>query len=129
MIDESVKLSRLFCEKKWPILAFLDTHQPGKLEHPYPSHCLAGSHESNLVPGIIIYLSHNLLLLFLNYILRTNINCILYTALEWLEKEPNVTIRRKDCYDGYIGSIQEDGSNAFADWVKTNNIQLVSISR
>lgn len=49
-----------------------------------------------------------------------------YTALEWLEKEPNVTIRRKDCYDGYIGSIEEDGSNVFADWVKTNNIQLVS---
>ncbi|KAI7746156.1 hypothetical protein M8C21_010353 [Ambrosia artemisiifolia] len=88
MIDESVKLSRLFCEKKWPILAFLDTHQPGKLEHPYPSHCLAGSHESDLVP-----------------------------ALQWLEKESNVTIRRKDCYDGYIGSIEADGSNVFADWL------------
>lgn len=37
-------------------------------------------------------------------------------------------IRRKDCYDGYIGSIQEDGSNAFADWVKTNNIELVSFN-
>lgn len=99
MIDESVKLSRVFCENKWPVLAFLDTHQPGKLEHPYPSHCVAGSHESNLVP-----------------------------ALEWLEKEPNVTIRRKDCYDGYIGSIQEDGSNVFADWVKTNNIQLLLVA-
>ncbi|KAI3778689.1 hypothetical protein L2E82_08072 [Cichorium intybus] len=49
-------------------------------------------------------------------------------SLEWLEKEPNVTIRRKDCYDGYIGSIQEDGSNAFADWVKTNNIQLLLVA-
>ncbi|KAI7734161.1 hypothetical protein M8C21_026393 [Ambrosia artemisiifolia] len=49
MIDESVKLSRLFCEKKWPIIAFLDTHQPGKLEHPYPSYRLAGSHESDLI--------------------------------------------------------------------------------
>ncbi|KAJ9552093.1 hypothetical protein OSB04_016138 [Centaurea solstitialis] len=99
MINESEKLSRLFCDHKWPVLAFLDTHQPGKLEHPYPSHCLAGSEESNLVP-----------------------------ALEWLEKEPNVTIRRKDCYDGYIGSIREDGSNAFADWVKTNNIQLLLVA-
>lgn len=53
MINESEKLSRVLCDQKWPILAFLDTHQPGKLEHPYPSHCLAGSHESNLVPGII----------------------------------------------------------------------------
>lgn len=54
MIDESVKLSKLFCDKKWPVLAFLDTHQPGKPEHPYPSHCLAGSDESNLVPGTYI---------------------------------------------------------------------------
>ncbi|KAD4179337.1 hypothetical protein R6Q59_022876 [Mikania micrantha] len=99
MIDESVKLSRVFCDKKWPILAFLDTHQPGKLEHPYPSHCVAGSHESNLVP-----------------------------ALQWLEKEPNVTIRRKDCYDGYIGSIEEDGSNVFVDWVKNNNIQMLLVA-
>ncbi|XP_071733667.1 nicotinamidase 1-like [Rutidosis leptorrhynchoides] len=99
MIDESVKLSRMFCEKKWPVLAFLDTHQPGKLEHPYPSHCLAGSDESNLVP-----------------------------ALQWLEKEPSVTIRRKDCYDGYIGSIEEDGSNVFVDWVKSNNIQTLLVA-
>ena len=52
----------------------------------------------------------------------------IYTALQWLEKEPNVTIRRKDCYDGYIGSFDEDGSNVFVNWVKTNNIQTVSIS-
>ncbi|KAK1430295.1 hypothetical protein QVD17_12937 [Tagetes erecta] len=99
MIDESVKVSRVFCEKKWPIFAFLDTHEPGKLEHPYPSHCLAGSHESNLVP-----------------------------ALQWLEKEPNVTIRRKDCYDGFIGSMEEDGSNVFVDWVKNNNIQTLLVA-
>lgn len=99
MIDESLKLSRVFCENKWPILAFLDTHQPGKLEHPYPAHCVAGSDESNLVP-----------------------------ALQWLEKEPNVTIRRKDCYDGYIGSFEEDGSNVFVNWVKTNNIQTLLVA-
>ncbi|XP_076960640.1 nicotinamidase 1-like [Bidens hawaiensis] len=99
MIDESVKLSTVFCEKKWPILAFLDTHQPGKLEHPYPSHCLEGSHESDLVP-----------------------------ALKWLERESNVSIRRKDCYDGYIGSIEEDGSNVFADLVKNNKIQTLLVA-
>lgn len=51
----------------------------------------------------------------------------MHIALQWLEKEPNVTIRRKDCYDGYIGSMEEDGSNVFVDWVKNNNIQTVSI--
>lgn len=61
MINESVKVSRMFCEKKWPVLAFLDTHQPGKPEHPYPSHCLAGSDESNLVPGTYFLLKFHLI--------------------------------------------------------------------
>lgn len=51
MIEESGELAKLFCDKKWPVLAFLDSHQPGKLEHPYPAHCIVGTEESNLVPG------------------------------------------------------------------------------
>jgi nicotinamidase-related amidase len=98
MINESAKLARVFCDKKWPIMAFLDSHHPGKLEHPYPPHCITGTDESNLVP-----------------------------ALQWLEREPNVTIRRKDCYDGYIGSMEEDGSNLFIDWVKTNQIKALLV--
>ncbi|KAH0732037.1 hypothetical protein KY289_003225 [Solanum tuberosum] len=98
MIDESSRLARMFCDKKLPVLAFLDSHHPDKLEHPYPSHCITGTDESNLVP-----------------------------ALRWVEEEPNVTIRRKDCYDGYIGSFQEDGSNVFVDWVKNNQIQLLLV--
>ncbi|CAN4111975.1 unnamed protein product [Withania somnifera] len=98
MIYESARLARIFCDKKWPVLAFLDSHYPDKLEHPYPSHCITGTDEANLVP-----------------------------ALRWVEKEPNVTIRRKDCYDGYIGSFQEDGSNVFVDWVKCNKIQLLLV--
>ncbi|KAG8368596.1 hypothetical protein BUALT_Bualt15G0061900 [Buddleja alternifolia] len=98
MIEESAKLTKLFCDKKWPVLAFLDTHHPGKLEHPYPPHCISGTDESELVP-----------------------------ALRWIEDEPNVTIRRKDCYDGFIGSIQEDGSNVFVDWVKHNKIQVLLV--
>lgn len=50
MVDESVKLAREFCEKKWPIYAFLDTHHPDVPEPPYPPHCIAGTDESNLVP-------------------------------------------------------------------------------
>ncbi|XP_049389137.1 nicotinamidase 1-like [Solanum stenotomum] len=98
MIDESSRLARVFCDKKLPVLAFLDSHHPDKLEYPYPSHCITGTDESNLVP-----------------------------ALRWVEEEPNVTIRRKDCYDGYIGSFQEDGSNVFVDWVKNNQIQLLLV--
>lgn len=98
MIDESARLARVFCEKKWPIMAFLDSHHPNKAEHPYPPHCISGTDESNLVP-----------------------------ALKWLEKESNVTIRRKDCFDGYLGSMENDGSNVFVDWVKTNNIKLILV--
>ncbi|XAR53016.1 Nicotinamidase [Bertholletia excelsa] len=98
MIDESARLARVFCEKKWPVFAFLDSHQPDKIEHPYPPHCITGTDESNLVP-----------------------------ALRWLENESNVTIRRKDCYDGYLGSMEEDGSNVFVNWVKTNMIKTLLV--
>ncbi|XP_043721456.1 nicotinamidase 1-like [Telopea speciosissima] len=98
MLEEAVKLVRVFCEKKWPVMAFLDSHHPDKPELPYPSHCLIGSEESNLVP-----------------------------ALQWLEKEPNVTIRRKDCMDGFIGSMEKDGSNVFIDWVGSNKINVILV--
>lgn len=51
MVDESVRLARVFCEKKWPVFAFLDTHYPDVPEPPYPPHCISGTDESNLVPG------------------------------------------------------------------------------
>jgi len=98
MIGESANLARAFCDKKWPILAFIDSHSPGKPEPPYPIHCISGTDESKLVP-----------------------------ALQWLEKEPNVMIRRKDCYDGYIGSMEADGSNVFVDWVKNNHIKTLLV--
>lgn len=98
MVDESVKLAREFCEKKWPIYALLDSHHPDVPEPPYPPHCIAGTDESNLVP-----------------------------SLQWLEKEPNVTIRRKDCIDGFLGSLEKDGSNVFVDWVKSNEIKAILV--
>ncbi|KAK9164012.1 hypothetical protein Syun_004914 [Stephania yunnanensis] len=99
MVEESVRLARGFCDRKWPVLAFLDSHHPDKPEHPYPPHCLIGTDESNLVP-----------------------------SLQWLEKEPNVVIRRKDCIDGFVGSFEEDGSNVFVDWVKTNGIEVILVA-
>ncbi|KAK9285626.1 hypothetical protein L1049_024823 [Liquidambar formosana] len=98
MVDKSVKIAKVFCEKKWPIFAFLDSHHPDVPEPPYPPHCIAGTDEAKLVP-----------------------------ALQWLENEPNVTLRCKDCIDGFLGSIEKDGSNVFVDWVKTNQIKVVLV--
>ncbi|KAL8038345.1 hypothetical protein ABFX02_11G101200 [Erythranthe guttata] len=98
MVDESAKLAREFCDRNWPIYALLDSHHPDIPEPPYPPHCIAGTDESKLVP-----------------------------SLQWLENEPNVTLRRKDCIDGFLGSLEKDGSNVFVDWVKTNEIKVILV--
>ncbi|KAA8530753.1 hypothetical protein F0562_005479 [Nyssa sinensis] len=98
LIDETVRLAKVFCEKKWPVFAFLDSHHPDIPEHPYPPHCIAGTNESKLVP-----------------------------SLQWLENEPNATIRCKACIDGFLGSIEKDGSNDFVEWVKTNQIKVILV--
>ncbi|KAJ0977172.1 hypothetical protein J5N97_012646 [Dioscorea zingiberensis] len=98
MVKEAARLAKVFCDKKWPIFALLDCHHSDKPEPPYPPHCIIGSGEENLVP-----------------------------ELEWLEKEPNVTTKRKDCIDGFLGSMEKDGSNTFANWVKTNQINVVLV--
>ncbi|KAG6526348.1 hypothetical protein ZIOFF_016331 [Zingiber officinale] len=97
MVEEAARLARHFCEMEWPVLVFLDSHHPNKPEPPYPPHCVVGSGEEDLVP-----------------------------ALKWLEEDPSVTIRRKDCFDGFIGSMEKDGSNAFSKWVNANQIKTVS---
>ncbi|KAL4340350.1 hypothetical protein GQ457_08G037560 [Hibiscus cannabinus] len=103
MVQESVRLARLFCEKKWPVFAFLDTHHPDILEPPYPPHCIAGTDEARLVP------------------------CLCIIDLQWLENEANATLRRKDCIDGFLGSVDKDGSNLFVDWVNKNQIKAILV--
>lgn len=99
MVEEANRISRIFCDRKWPIYALLDTHYPDKPEVPFPPHCVIGSGEENFVPELL-----------------------------WLEKEEeNVTIRRKDCIDGIIGSINKDGSNVFVHWLKQNQIQTILV--
>lgn len=51
MVDEATKLARVFCDKKWPVFAFLDSHDPDVPEPPYPPHCFAGTSESKFIPG------------------------------------------------------------------------------
>lgn len=53
MVEESMKLARVFCEKKWPVFALLDSHHPHVPEPPYPPHCIVGTDEAKLVPGTL----------------------------------------------------------------------------
>ncbi|MGB3404704.1 MAG: isochorismatase family protein [Microcoleaceae cyanobacterium] len=97
MISESNRLAQAFVAKKMPILAFLDSHEPGKPEPPYLPHCEKGSGDEKLVP-----------------------------KLEWLETHPQVTLIEKDCINGFIGSIDiKTGQNSLIEWV--NHLQLEAL--
>ncbi len=98
MVSETNRLAHSFIEQGMPILAFLDTHESGKPEPPYPPHCERGTGEEELVP-----------------------------ELKWIEKEPLATLVRKDCINGFIGSFQPDGSNSIIDWVKENRVKNVLV--
>ena len=104
MVAETDRLARVFQDAGWPILAFLDTHEPGKPEPPYPPHCERGTGEEELVP-----------------------------ALKWLESAGQATLIRKDCINGYIGSIEHQGDNRgggrnrFADWVLQEKLEALLV--
>lgn len=99
MVSESDRLARTFVERGWPVLAFLDTHEPGKPEPPYPTHCEKGTGEEKLVP-----------------------------ELEWLENNPLATLVTKDCINGFIGSIDLDtGRNVFLDWISDRKLEVLVV--
>lgn len=98
MIAETDRLARAFTARGWKILAFLDTHVPGKPEPPYPPHCEAGTGEEELVP-----------------------------ALRWLERDANTTLVRKDCINGFVGAIGPDGGNRVVEWVKANRLATILV--
>ena len=87
-------LARRFEAQGWPILAFLDTHVPGKPEPPYPPHCEKGTGQEELVP-----------------------------ELKWLEGEKGATLQRKDCINGFVGGIDKDGRNRVVDWVNKYKLE------
>jgi nicotinamidase-related amidase len=99
MVNETEKLARHYSAQGWPVLAFLDTHTPGKPEPPYPPHCEIGTGEENLVP-----------------------------ALQFLETDPNATLIRKDCINGFIGAQRPDGTNQVLEWLKANDIEQVIVT-
>jgi nicotinamidase-related amidase len=94
MVSETDRLARAFLGSGRPVLAFLDTHEPGKPEPPYPPHCEAGTGQEELVP-----------------------------ELAWLEGAANVTLLRKDCINGYVGATRPDGSNAVAEWIGAHGLR------
>ncbi len=99
MILETDRLARAFAERQQAILAFLDTHEPGMPEPPYPSHCEAGTGEEDLVP-----------------------------ALAWLATCPQATLVRKDCINGFVGAIDAtSGRNGVVDWVNAGALETVLV--
>ena len=98
MVAEADRLARGFAERGWPVLAFLDTHEPGVPEPPYPPHCEAGTGEEELVP-----------------------------ALQWLETASSATLGRKDCINGFVGAIGADGRNAVVDWANANRVENILV--
>ena len=97
MVMETDRLARAFSLGARPILAFLDTHEPGKPEPPYPPHCEAGTGEELLVP-----------------------------ELGWLERDPNAIMIRKDCINGFVGAIEGD-RNHVVNWVNTNRLDSLLV--
>lgn len=98
MVAETDRLARAFSAGGRPILAFLDTHVPGKAEPPYPPHCEAGTGQENLVP-----------------------------QLAWLENDKHATLVRKDCINGFVGSITPDGRNRVVDWTNANRLEEILV--
>eukprot|EP00850_Spirogloea_muscicola_P003583 SM000014S00371 [mRNA] locus=s14:956134:957608:- [translate_table: standard] len=99
MVAETAALAAAFAERRWPALAFLDTHAADRPEPPYPPHCVAGTGEEDLVP-----------------------------ELAWLESCPTATLVRKDCIDGFVGATAPDGSNAVVDWVRRNQLRQIVVT-
>lgn len=104
MVGETERLARRFVARRRPVLAFLDTHEPGKPEPPYPPHCERGTGEENLV-----------------------------RELEWLADEPDVTLIRKDCINGFVGAMEATPirgahgatHNRCVDWVNAHRLAAV----
>ncbi|MEM8867361.1 MAG: isochorismatase family protein [Verrucomicrobiota bacterium] len=96
MVAQTDQLAKEFITAKRPILAFLDTHQPGVPEPPYPPHCEIGTGHEHFVD-----------------------------ELSWLDQEPSVQKIRKDCINGYIGAVGKDSQNAFTNWIQDNQIEHI----
>ena len=104
MVATTECIARQFVERRRPVLAFLDTHEPDRPEPPYPPHCITGTGEENLVE-----------------------------ALAWLADEPDVTLIRKDCINGFVGAIEQTfrshgaSHNKCVDWVNGHRLDSLVV--
>jgi nicotinamidase-related amidase len=79
---------------------FLDTHASDIPEPPYPPHCIEGTGEE-----------------------------LIDEELAWLLDEPRVRVIRKNCINGFVGSIDRvTGQNVFADWVRSAGITTLVVT-
>lgn len=104
MVRATDAVARRFAAAHRPILAFLDTHEPGVAEPPYPPHCERGTGEENLVP-----------------------------ELAWLDDDPNATLLRKDCINGFVGGIESASHhgmhhNKVIDWVNVHRLRTLLVT-
>jgi len=99
MVAETNGLARAFADRGLPIVAFLDTHEAGTPEPPYPPHCERGSGQEELVP-----------------------------ALAWLGGCAQATLIRKDCINGFVGAIDaRNGRNRIVDWVNAGALSGILV--
>ncbi|MEZ5837668.1 MAG: isochorismatase family protein [Geminicoccaceae bacterium] len=102
MIAMTGDIARRFTDRRWPVLAFLDTHEPDRPEPPYPPHCIKGTGEEELVD-----------------------------ELAWLAGHHDVTLIRKDCINGFVGAIEPTfkahgtSHNRCIDWVNAHRLQTI----
>ncbi len=79
------------------LLLLRDSHHPDIPEPPYPPHCIKGSGEDELDPGIA-----------------------------WAADLPGATVLQKDCINGFVGAMVPTGSGAWrsrlCDWVTDNGL-------
>lgn len=98
MIREIDGLARKMLARDFPLLVMRDSHPAERPEPPYPPHCIKGSGDDELVPG-----------------------------LAWLRGAKGVTVLEKDCIDTYVGGERPDG-NAVASWIRDNRLRsLVAV--
>lgn len=99
MIAETDQLARSFVHRRQPVMVFLDYHEAGRPEPPYPPHCIAGSGEEDLVP-----------------------------ELQWLASSPLTTQLRTDCINDFVGSIDlRTGRNRIVEWVDDHRLQTLVV--